>query len=298
MYVIGITLWYNLLKNEINKYYIDAKIKGDDSMLDFIKKNNVKMSGEGEQAIIFAAGFGCDQTMWRYVAPQFEKEYRVILFDYVGAGKSDYSAYQSEKYKTLEGYAQDVVEMCKELRLKEVIYVGHSVGATIGMLASLQEPALFKQLIMLGPSPCYINDLPSYKGGFEREDLDGLFEMMELNYIGWANYLSKVVMKNLERPELAAELEGSFCSTDPLCAKEFARATFLSDYRHVLQQVTVSTCILQCKDDSIAPKEVGIYMNEHIKESAIFFMEATGHCPHVSQPEETTQLIFSCLANI
>ncbi|WP_068677332.1 alpha/beta fold hydrolase [Oceanobacillus sp. Castelsardo] len=254
-------------------------------------RNNVKIIGEGNRPILFAPGFGCDQNMWRFVAPEFESDYQVILFDYVGSGKSDYDAYSSSKYSELGGYAQDILDICLALDLKEVTFIGHSVGSMIGILASIQKPNLFKELILIGPSPCYLNDPPQYLGGFEKEELDELINMMDLNYIGWANYLSKVIMKNPERPELSGELEQSFCSTDPHVAREFAIATFFSDYRNCLPEVSVPSLILQCSDDTIAPLEVGKYMFQHLRNSEFYQMKATGHCPHMSHPEETVQLI-------
>ena len=264
-------------------------------MSNVLLRNNVKVFGNGTQTIMFAPGFGCDQNMWRFVAPAFEEQYRVVLFDYVGSGKSDYTAYSSSKYRELSGYVQDVLEICSALNLKEVTFIGHSVGAMIGVLTSIQDPHLFKELILIGPSPCYLND-PPYIGGFEREDLEGLINMMELNYIGWANYLAQLVMKNPERPELSGELEESFCSTDPHVASEFAIATFFSDYRHSLPDVSVPSFILQCSDDAIAPLEVGQYMHQQMPHSELHQMRATGHCPHMSHPEETIQLIKEYLS--
>ncbi|MFJ8234153.1 alpha/beta fold hydrolase [Ureibacillus sp. NPDC094379] len=260
-------------------------------------RNNVNIIGKGTQAIIFAPGFGCDQNMWRLVAPAFKENYCIILFDYVGSGKSDYNAYSSSKYSNLNGYSQDILEICEALELKEVIFIGHSVGSIIGMLASIQEPDRFSRLIMIGPTPCYLNDPPYYIGGFEREDLEGLIDMMEMNYIGWANYLAKVIMKNPDRPELSRELEESFCSTDPIVAREFAVATFFSDNREDLPKVVVPSLILQCSEDAIAPFEVGEYMHDHLSESTLYIMQATGHCPHISHPEETIRLINEYLTN-
>lgn len=254
-------------------------------------RNNVKVMGKGTKAMIFAPGFGCDQNMWRFVAPFFEEHYRVVLFDYVGSGKSDYNAYNSYKYSDLNGYAQDVLEICAALELDETIFVGHSVGGIIGMLASIQEPNQFEQLIMVGPSACYLNDPPEYIGGFEREDLDGLIDMMEMNFIGWANYLSKIIMKNPDQPELSQELEDSFCSTDPTVAREFAIATFFSDNRGDLHKVKVPSLILQCSDDAIAPLEVGKHIHQELAKSTLYLMDATGHCPHMSHPEETIYVI-------
>lgn len=260
-----------------------------------LKRNNVKVTGKGEKSLIFAPGFGCDQNMWRFVAPAFEEHFRVILFDYVGSGKSEYSAYNSEKYKTLDGYAQDVLDICEALDLRDAFFVGHSVGSLIGLLASIQAPERFERLVLVSPSPCYLNDPPRYHGGFEMEDLEGLLTMMEMNYIGWANYLSQVIMKNPDQPELSMELEDSFCSTDPKVAREFAEATFFSDYRTSLPSVSKPTLILQCREDAIAPISVGEYMHEVLQGSEYTLMKATGHCPHMSHPEETIQEIKTYL---
>ncbi len=260
-------------------------------MIDVLKRNHVKVTGKGTQTMMFAAGFGCDQNMWRFVAPYFEEMYQVVLFDYVGAGKSDITKYAPEKYSTLEGYAQDVLDILSALDLKDTIFVGHSVSSMIGALAAIKEPDRFAKLVMVGPSPRYLNDLPDYIGGFDKEALEGLFDIMDKNYIGWANYLAPVIMKNAERPELAEELEESFCSTDPVIAKNFARTTFFSDNRKDLPQVMIPTLVLQCREDAVAPKEVGEYVHQHIPNSAIKYMDASGHCPHMSHPEETIQLI-------
>ena len=258
---------------------------------DILRRHDVRVSGCGRETIVFAPGFGCDKSMWRFVAPAFEQDYRVILFDYVGSGQSDYTAYDSSKYRKLDGYAQDVLEICSALKLEQVIFIGHSVGATIGMLAALQQPELFKQLILVAPSPCYLNDPPAYIGGFEKEEINGLIHMMEMNFIGWADYLSAIVMKNPRQPELAQELGESFCSNDPVIAREFAIATFFSDHRACLPDVRVPALILQCADDAIVPQEVGSYMHQHLPQSKLQQMEATGHCPHMSHPEETIRAI-------
>jgi sigma-B regulation protein RsbQ len=258
--------------------------------LDVIARNNVKISGNGQQPMLFAHGFGCDQNMWRFVKGAFESNYRVILFDYVGSGKSDLSAYDEARYSTLKGYAQDVLDIVRALDLRNVIYVGHSVSSMIGVLAANQEPDRFERLIMIGPSPRYIND-EQYFGGFERKDIDGLFEMMDRNFIGWANFLAPAIIKNTDRPELGEELTESFCSTDPVIARKFAEATFLADNRADLARVTVPSLILQCSDDMVAPDAVGEYVNGQLSNSTLRRMKATGHCPHMSHPEETVALI-------
>ncbi|HEY0741299.1 MAG TPA: alpha/beta hydrolase [Chryseosolibacter sp.] len=253
-------------------------------------RNNVKISGSGVQPMLFAHGFGCDQNMWRFVIPSFEKDYKVVAFDYVGAGKSDLEAYNSERYSNLNGYAQDVLDICSELNLRDVIFVGHSVSGMIGVLASIKAPEYFSRLILVGPSPCYIND-SSYRGGFERKDVEELLDTMDRNFIGWANFLAPAIMKNPDRPELGRELTDSFCSTDPKIAREFAAATFFSDNRKDLLKVGTPSLILQCSEDIIAPLSVGDYLHAHLKNSDLKVMKATGHCPHMSHPEETIMLM-------
>ncbi|MEK4364608.1 alpha/beta hydrolase [Paenibacillus sp. FSL M8-0212] len=265
--------------------------------VDVLVRNNVKVLGSGSQTIVFAHGFGCDQDMWRYIVPGFMENYRVVLFDYVGSGESQINYYDAVKYNNLQGYAQDVLEIMEALELKDTIFVGHSVSSMIGMLASIQNPIYFKQIVMLGPSPRYVNDLPNYYGGFDRNDIDELLEMMQMNFIGWASYLAPIVMNNPERKELTEELEKSFCSRDPHIARQFAEVTFLSDCRIDLEQATVPTLILQCSDDSIAPVEVGDYLHAHLKNSRLQQMTAKGHYPHLSQPEETIRMIKDYLTS-
>lgn len=262
-----------------------------------LQRNNVKVSGNGSQPMMFAHGFGCDQNMWRFVAPEFENDHKVILFDYVGSGRSDLSQYQPDKYADLLGYSRDVIEICDALGLREIIFVGHSVSSVIGMLASIARPELFKQLIMVGPSPRYVNDPPDYVGGFERADIEGLLDLMDKNYIGWANFLAPTIMKNEDRPELAVELEESFCSTDPKIARRFAEVTFLADNRDDLKKVSVPSLIMQCSDDAVAPLEVGDYLHRNLPNSTLRVLAATGHCPHMSHPEETIATIREYLGD-
>jgi sigma-B regulation protein RsbQ len=255
-----------------------------------LSRNNVRVFGSGTQPMLFAHGFGCDQNMWRFVAPAFADDYRIVLFDYVGAGKSDLDAYDPQRYASLDGYVQDVLDICHELELKDVIFVGHSVSSMVGVLAARREPERFAHLILVGPSPRYIND-PPYVGGFERADIEGLLETMDKNYIGWANFLAPAIMKNPDRPELASELTESFCSTDPIIARRFAEVTFFADNREDLAHVPVPSLILQCSDDIIAPNAVGEYLHNELPGSTLRVMKATGHCPHMSHPQETVQLI-------
>ena len=251
-------------------------------------RNNVVIRGEGTQPMLFAHGFGCDQNMWRFVAPAFEADYRVVLFDYVGSGKSDWSAYDPQRYATLDGYARDVLEVCADLDLRDIVFVGHSVSSMIGVLAANAEPERFAKLILIGPSPRYINE-GDYVGGFERADIEGLLDTMERNYLGWASFLTPVIMKNADRPELTRELEASFCSTDPEIARRFAEATFFSDNRADLPRVRVPSLVVQCSDDAIAPVAVGEYTSRHLPDSTLRIMEASGHCPHMSHPEATVR---------
>lgn len=259
-------------------------------------RNNVTVIGRGTRPMLFAHGFGCDQNMWRFVTPAFEDEYRIILFDFVGSGHSDLAAYDATRYASLDGYARDVLDVCEALDLRDVIFVGHSVSSMIGVLAANQQPERFSTLILVAPSPRYLNDAPSYVGGFERFDIEGLLETMDKNYIGWANYLAPAIMQNADRPELGAELTESFCSTDPVIARRFAEATFYADNRADLAQVQHPSLILQCSEDIIAPLEVGEFLHRELRDSTLQVMRATGHCPHMSAPDETIACMREYLA--
>jgi sigma-B regulation protein RsbQ len=265
------------------------------SGLDVAARNNVRVTGaEAGQPMIFAHGFGCDQAMWRFVAPAFEDEYRIVLFDHVGAGGSDLAAYDRDRYATLDGYAEDVLEICRELELERAIFVGHSVSAMIGVLAASKEPDRFDKLVLVGPSPRYIDD-GDYVGGFGRADIDELLDSLESNYLGWSSAMAPVIMGNAERPELGEELTNSFCRTDPEIAAEFARVTFLSDNRADLARVTTPALVLQCSDDAIAPRAVGEYVHRELAESRLVLLDATGHCPNLSAPEQTIAAIRAFL---
>ena len=266
-----------------------------DMATDIIRRNNVHVSGRGEQPMLFAHGFGCDQNMWRFVAPAFEDDYRIVLFDYVGCGKSDLKAFDPRRYGSLEGYARDILDICRALDLRDVIVVGHSVSSMIAALAARSEPERFARIIMLGPSPCYINS-DDYVGGFERADIEGLLDTMDRNYIGWANYLAPIVMNDPEHPALTTELVGSFCSTDPKIARTFAEATFFADNRADLPHVQTPSLIVQMSDDAIAPVSVGEYMRRRMPSASYRLMNASGHCPHMSHPEETIEIMQQYLA--
>ena len=263
-------------------------------MENIIVRNNVTILGQGDQPLIFAHGFGCDQNMWRFITPAFMDKYKIILFDYVGSGNSDINAYSSEKYQSLQGYVQDLLDIIETLSLQNSIFVGHSISAMIGLLASIQHPDYFKKLIMIGPSPCYLND-DGYRGGFERSDIAELLDMMEMNFTGWASYMAPIAMSNPEQPALTQELKQTFIAADPIIAKEFAEVTFLSDHRSELPKVSVPSLIIQCSEDSIVPISVGDYLHQHLKNSTLQLMEAKGHYPHISHPNETIQCIADFL---
>ena len=259
--------------------------------VDVLRRNNVNVAGNPEgPPMLFAHGFGCDQSMWRMVAPAFEADYRTVLFDYVGAGASDLDAYDPDRYATLDGYARDVLEICDALDLHGIVFVGHSVSAMIGVLASVEAPDRFRSLVLVGPSPRYIDD-GEYVGGFSAEDIDGLLTSLDSNYLGWSSAMAPVIMGNADRPELGAELTASFCRTDPEIQRRFARATFLSDNRQDLERVRVPALVLQCSADVIAPESVGVFVHEHLAGSRLVRLRAAGHCPNLSAPQETIEAI-------
>jgi sigma-B regulation protein RsbQ len=254
-------------------------------MMTVAARNNVHVKGMGEKAMLFAHGFGCDQNMWRFVAPAFETEFKTILFDHVGAGGSDLSAYHPAKYSTLAGYADDVIELGQELGLNNAVFVGHSVSAMIGILASIKAPTMFSRLVLVGPSARYIDD-GEYKGGFSEAQISELLEFLEANHMGWSAQMAPAIMGNADRPELGEELTNSFCRTDPDIARDFARVTFTSDNRADLSGVKTPTLILQCSEDIIASTEVGEFVHHAIAGSKLVILDATGHCPNLSAPEE------------
>ena len=253
--------------------------------MDAIERNNVHVRGSAERAMMFAHGFGCDQNMWRFVEPAFADDFKTVLFDHVGAGGSDLKAYDKAKYSTLAGYAGDVVEIGREIGLTDAVFVGHSVSAMIGALATQQAPGMFGKLVMIGPSARYIDD-GEYVGGFSEAQIEELLQFLETNHMGWSAQMAPAIMGNPDRPELGQELTNSFCRTDPEIAKAFARVTFKSDNRADLARIDVPTLILQCSEDIIASKEVGAFVHRGIPKSDIVVLEATGHCPNLSAPNE------------
>lgn len=251
-----------------------------------LKRNNVRVLGNGPRTMVLAHGFGCDQNMWRHVTPAFADEFRLVLFDYVGHGQSNPNDWNPQKYSTLDGYADDVVRICEALDVKDAVFVGHSVSAMIGVLAERKAPGLFREHIMIGPSPRYVND-GEYQGGFTESDIAGLLDFMDSNFLGWSSTMAPVIMSNKDRPELSSELEASFCRTEPIIAKHFARVTFLSDNRLDLAGVKARTLVLQCTDDAIAPTSVGQYVHANIPNSSFKMLPTVGHCPHLSDPVAT-----------
>jgi sigma-B regulation protein RsbQ len=260
-----------------------------------IHRNNVQQAGNGRRAMMFAHGFGCDQNMWRFVAPAFEQDFRTVLFDHVGAGRSDITAYDKTKYASLHGYADDVVEIGRSLGVKNAVFVGHSVSAMIGALASAKAPDLFEALVMVGPSPRYIDD-GEYVGGFTAPQIEELLASLDDNHMGWSMAMAPAIMGNADRPELGEELANSFCRTDPEIAKQFARVTFMSDNRDDLAKVPARTLVLQCKEDIIAGEKVGEYVHRNLPRSELVVLDASGHCPNLSAPKEVVAAMRSFLS--
>ena len=259
--------------------------------MDVVSRYNVTVTGPaGAQPMVFVHGFGCDQNMWRLVAPSFADRFRVVLFDLPGAGGADPSAYDPERHASLQGYADDVLAILRGLDLHDVVLVGHSVSAMIGALVAIAEPPRFDKLVMVGPSPRYVDDV-DYVGGFGEEDILDMLDSLASNYLGWSAAMAPAIMGNSERPELGEELTESFCRMDPRVARQFARVTFLSDLRPVLPQVATPTLVLQCRSDLIAPIEVGEYVRDALPDALMVLLEATGHCPHLSAPDATRHAI-------
>ena len=251
-----------------------------------IARNNVQVLGSDGPVLLYAHGFGCHQGMWSRLTPAFAHSHRQVLFDYVGCGKSALSAFDPLRYASLDGYAQDVLDVCDALGLSSgVTFVGHSVSCSIGMLASIARPGLFERMVLVGPSPCLLNDAPHYTGGFEREDLEGLLALMDQNYMGWANYLAPVVAGESGAGAVSGELSDSFCSTDPATTRVFARATFFADNRADLPRVACPSLILQHRRDSLAPLSVGEYLQAHLRDSTLKVLDVSGHCAHLSDPQ-------------
>jgi sigma-B regulation protein RsbQ len=260
------------------------------------ERHNVHVVGRGPRTLVLAHGYGCDQNMWRLLVPSFEEDHRIILYDLMGSGRSDLRAYDRKKYATLDGHAQDLLEIVHEVATGPVVFVGHSVSAMIGLLAGIAEPDRFEAQVMVGPSPCYIND-GAYVGGFTRADIESLLDTLDSNYLGWASAMAATIMGAPDRPELADELKDSFCRTDPEIAKHFARVTFLTDNRADLPKLGVRSLVLQCSDDVIAPRSVGEYVHAHLPRSVLKVIDNIGHCPHLSAPGAITSATREFLAS-
>ncbi|MCV7177382.1 alpha/beta fold hydrolase [Mycolicibacterium sphagni] len=259
--------------------------------MDVATRNNVTRVGDPSgPTLVLAHGFGCDQQLWHRVASRLRDRFDLVLFDHVGSGNAEPAAWDPDKYASLNGYADDVVELVEALDLRDVVFVGHSVAAMIGALAVSAAPARFAKLVMVTPSPRYIDD-DGYRGGFTHADIAELLDSLESNYLGWSQAMAPTIMGNPERPELAEDLATTFCRTDPAAAKVFARATFLADNRADLAGVSVPTLIVDCRQDVIAPPEVGAYVRDHIPGAQLITLDATGHCPHVSAPDATAEVV-------
>lgn len=269
-------------------FEVEIKMNQDD----IISRNNVKVFGTGEHTLLLAHGFGCDQNMWRFVTSNLSKYFRIIQFDYVGSGNSDVSAFDVEKYSSLEGYAEDIIDICQVFELEKITLVGHSVSSMIGLIASVKAPQYFENIVMVCPSPCFLNQPPDYLGGFDRADLEELIELMDKNYIGWANYLGPLVMGAENSVEMIKELSDSFCSTDPIIAKTFAKATFFSDLRNLLPQAKHPALILQSGTDALAATSIGVFMHDSMPNSELKVIEAEGHCLHMTHPNEVNRSII------
>ena len=270
--------------------WIATRLYWSDMSSSVLQRNNVRQAGAGTTFMVFSHGFGCDQNMWRFVAPAFEADFKTVLFDHVGAGRSDITAFDPAKYSNLGGYADDLIEIGLELGWKEAVFVGHSVSAMIGVLASIRQPDMFGKLVLVGPSARYIDD-DGYHGGFTSAQINELLEGLDDNHMGWSAAMAPAIIGNPDRPELGEELTNSFCRTDPAIALQFARTTFLSDNRADLPKVKVKTLVVQCSDDIIASEVVGEYVRDHISGSSITYLKASGHCPNLSAPAETIAAI-------
>jgi sigma-B regulation protein RsbQ len=264
---------------------------------EILKRNNINITGSGEKTVLLAHGFGCDQNMWRFMLPELEKQFTVVVFDYVGSGQSDLESFSTKRYSSLEGYAKDVEEILVALDLDNVSIIGHSVSSIIAGITSTHVGDRISDITMICPSPCFMNLPPDYVGGFERDDLEELINLMDKNYIGWANYLAPLVMGAGHSSELIGELSGSFCSTDPIVAKTFAKATFFSDYRSLLKDILTPALILQSDKDSLASPEVGKYMAENIPDSQLELIQAEGHCLHMTDPDLIIPLLINFIQN-
>lgn len=267
-------------------------------MQDVLKRNNVNIVGRGEKTIVFGHGLACDQKVWNEIIPYFENDYRIVLYDYVGSGNSDLEAFDLKRYSTMRGYAMDLLEILEAIDAEKVIFVGHSVSAMVGILASIEKPEFFENIILIGSSPRYLNDEPDYHGGYDKSDIDELIDMMEMNFNGWATIAASTFMNNPDRPHLTENLIKAYTDENPAIIKSFAEVVFLSDHRQDLAKVNVPSLIMQCSEDSIVPLESAEYLHRNLRNSKFVVMKATGHYPQLSYPEETVNTIDEYLASI
>lgn len=271
-------------------------VTGD--VMDVVRRNHVIVTGGGGRALVFAHGYGCDQQMWRLVAPAFEAGHRVVTFDHVGCGRSDLSAFDLQRHGQLDGYAQDLAEILEHLDLRDVVLIGHSVSAMISLLAARRLPERIRAMVMIGASPRYLNDPPDYHGGFEREDIDGLLDMIDTNMVGWADFLAPLVMGSQSPEVLTEELKASFCALDPTIARRFAEVTFLADNRQDLGGATHPSLLIQVTDDAIAPRPVSEYLQRQLPHSELTWIEGVGHSPHLTYPDACIAAIRGFLARL
>ncbi|WP_348753632.1 alpha/beta hydrolase [uncultured Aquincola sp.] len=266
--------------------------------MNVLARHNVRRLGAvGHRPLVFAHGYGCDQQVWQHITPAFEADHELLLFDYVGSGGSDTSAYDRQRHGSLEGHARDLIALCEAAGLQRPVLVAHSVSTMVGVLAARLRPDLFEGLALVAPNPCYINH-PGYVGGFERHDVDDLMDVLDQNFFSWARMMAPVIMGNPGRPELGDALANSFCSVDPSIARHFARVTFLADHRADLPQVHTPCLLMQCTDDALAPPAVGEYLQHALPQAELVQLAATGHCPHLSAPAETTAALQRFLARL
>ena len=270
------------------------ELMSPDDVARIVERNNVRITGpDTGEVLLFAHGFGCDQAMYRRLLPYFEHRFRIVVFDHVGSGGSSLADYDAVRYGTLDQYTHDLIEVCQALQLVDVTVIAHSFAAMLAVAAAVESPGLFRRIVLLAPTPSYIDDeAVGYEGGFSREDIDGLLESLDDNHLAWAAMMAPVVMKNPESPELAGELEQSFCRVDPRVMRTFARVAFLSDVRALLPRVEVPALIVQCSNDSLAPLSVGDYMESRMPSASVVVLQAQGHVPQVSAPEETARAIL------
>lgn len=256
-----------------------------------LKRHAITIEGTGDDLVLFAHGYGCDQTVWQRVRPAISALTTTVAFDITGAGLSDLSHFQPHgRHSSLEGYACDLIEVCEALDTRSITLVGHSVSAIIGVIAAVKKPDLFDSLVLVAPSACYLN-LRDYQGGLDEQQLAGLMELMGSNFSNWADVVTPIIMGNPDRPALATELSHSFCRWNEAAAKHFAYLTFMSDCRSYLPLVKPDCLIIECIDDAIAPRSAVAHLHGALPRSAAVKLQAQGHCPHVSAPQETAQAI-------